>query len=126
MNAYQSNQDDEREFERITNQLQHKRWWGRDPKHGSELINQLLSKKGYGQTNASALLEQHWAETVGQTLGGKCQPGVLRRGTLEIIVQNSSVLQEITFQKRTILKALQKRLQSMDIADLKFKVGPLS
>jgi len=126
MNAYQSNQDDEREFERIANQLQQKRWWGRDPKHGSELINQLLNKKGYGQTNASALLEQHWAETVGHTLNGKCQPGVLRRGTLEVIVQNSSVLQEITFQKRTILKALQKRLQSMDIADLKFKVGPLS
>ena len=126
MNAYQSDREDEREFERIAEQFRLRRLWGRAPKHGSELINQLLSRKGYGQTNATASLEQHWTEAVGHSLGNKCQPGVLRRGTLEIIVQNSSVLQEITFQKRKILQELQRRMQSLDIADLKFKVGPLN
>ena len=52
--------------------------------------------------------------------------GMLRRGKLEVTVANSMLVQELTFQKPDLLKALRERLPDETIRDLRFRVGAVS
>ena len=120
-----SPEDDASEFAWLMRRHEKKRFYSRDPKHGSKLINQLMARKGYGQTNKAAGLQQFWQDAVGESLAGKSQAGAIKGKRLEVTVENSSVMQELTFQKRKILKKLQASLNNDGLSDLRFKVGPL-
>jgi hypothetical protein len=49
----------------------------------------------------------------------------LNRGTLEVLVKNSVVLQEITFQKATILGKLRERPEWRTLHEIRFRVGTI-
>lgn len=118
-------EDDAREMDWLTKRYEKKKFWNREPKHGSRLINQLMARKGYGQTNQASELQQHWNDAVGKNLAGRSSAGAIKGKRLEVTVENSSVLQELTFQKRRIIKKLQNSLKNESLTDLRFKVGPL-
>ncbi len=44
---------------------------------------------------------------------------------LEVFVENSTLLQELTFQKQSLLAAIAGRLPDQKIRDLKFRLGPI-
>ena len=51
-------------------------------------------------------------------------PGGLRRGVLEILVDNAVLLQELAhYQKRRLLEKIRQRLPGMPINDLRFRAG---
>jgi hypothetical protein len=50
----------------------------------------------------------------------------VRRGVLEVLVGNSTLAQELGFQKKSLVKRLAELLPEEKIRDLKFRVGPLS
>ena len=120
-----SAREDEREFDWLTRRYEKKRFWNREPKHGWKLINQLMARKGYGQTNQTTALQDHWNQAVGKSFAGKSLAGAIKGKRLEVTVENSIVMQELTFQKRRIIKKLQASLNNESVDDLKFKVGPL-
>ena len=120
-----NSEDDVREMDWLTKRYKKKRFWNREPKHGSKLINQLMARKGYGQTNQATQLQRHWEEAVGNNLAERSSAGKIKAKRLEVTVENSSVLQELTFQKRKIIRKLQTSLKNETLTDLKFKVGPL-
>ena len=49
--------------------------------------------------------------------------GLLRRGTLEVVVANSTLVQELGFQKRMLLRKLAVLLPDEGIENLRFRVG---
>jgi hypothetical protein len=49
--------------------------------------------------------------------------GAVRRGTLEVLVANSTLLQELGFQKKALLESLGQLLPDEKIQNLRFKVG---
>ena len=49
--------------------------------------------------------------------------GGLRRGTLEVVVTNSTLMQELGFQKADLLETLTRLLPDQGIKDLRFRVG---
>ena len=51
------------------------------------------------------------------------QPGRTRRGVLEITVRNSTIMQELVFQKTELIQTLTDRLPEAKISDLRFRVG---
>jgi hypothetical protein len=51
------------------------------------------------------------------------QPTRLNRGVLEVAVGNSAALQELTFQKRQLLKALQQTQIGAQVRDLRFRIA---
>jgi hypothetical protein len=53
------------------------------------------------------------------------RPRQLSRGVLEVIVSNSTLMQELGFQKAMLLKALEKLLPDGGIKNLRFRVGNL-
>ena len=85
-----------------------------------------MSKKGYGETIANNELSELWIAAAGAKLASRTRIGTIRRGKLEIIVENSAVLQELTFQKRQILKTIKETDNEHGINDIRFKVGPIS
>ena len=49
----------------------------------------------------------------------------MRRGTLEVIVANSTLVQELGFQKNALLQSLAELLPDEGIENLRFRVGSI-
>src|SRR5262245_57858972 len=95
------------------------------PKPMAQAISQLLAKKGYAQIQTAATCEAAWREAVGVKLAASTRPGNVKRGVLEVLVSNSSVLQELAFLKSKAVKALTKLVPEQRIRDVRFRVGTI-
>ena len=95
------------------------------PQSIGNLLAQVLAKRGYARQSASASFDDAWREAAGATLAKLTRPGNVRRGALEVIVSNSTLLQEMTFQKAELLQRLQALLPDEKIRDLRFRIGPV-
>jgi len=102
-----------------------RRAYARRPKKIADVLAQLITKKGYGRTEANAALEEAWRTAAGETLARASRPGKVSRGRLEVLVTNSTTIQEFSFAKRRILAQLEKLIPDARIRDLRFRVGPI-
>jgi len=74
---------------------------------------------------AGAAYEAAWSEAAGPLAAQYSRIGQLRRGTLEVVVANSTLIQELTFQKGGLLKSLARLLPDQPIQDLRFRLGAI-
>jgi predicted nucleic acid-binding Zn ribbon protein len=88
-----------------------------------DVVARLMVRRGYGRELSSAIEEEVWRQAVGEVLAQHSRPGQTRRGVLQITVRNSTVLQELIFQKSELLQTLAERLPDAGIRDLRFRVG---
>ncbi|MCR9119902.1 MAG: DUF721 domain-containing protein [bacterium] len=108
-------------IENICREIAQKQYTPRGAKPVREAMTQLFARKGYGRIIENSQFEQLWADTVGDRFAKLSRPGVVRRGVLEVTVKSSSVTQELTFQKKSIVKKLAAAGEK--IRDLRFRVG---
>ena len=102
-----------------------RRHYARRPKKIADVLAQLITARGYGRIQADADFTAAWQEAAGPLLARFTRPGQIRRGQLEITVANSTIVQELTFQKQRILAALQAAMSDANIRDLRFRLGPV-
>src|SRR5262245_37323364 len=95
------------------------------PKQVRDVFSQLLAKRGYAQVQTAAGCESAWREAVGESLASHTRPGNVKRGVLEVLVRNSSVLQELAFVKAKAIKTLTKLIPDHHIRDVRFRVGTI-
>lgn len=97
------------------------------PERLADILSELFAARGYARRTARSELETAWEAAAGERTAQHTRVGSLRRGVLEILVDHSVLLQELSqFQKPTLLAALRKRISSGKILDLKFRqVGSL-
>ncbi len=95
------------------------------PQRVAEVVSRLLTKRGYTNVQAKSELESVWQAAAGPTIAKHTRPGSISRGTWEILVRNSSLIQELSFQQTQILRAVQQAVPQHKIAKLKFRVGPI-
>lgn len=93
------------------------------PQPIGDVLGELLARRGYGRVQSAARLAAAWSETVGPAWSPQSWPGSIRRGVLEVCVANSTLLQEMSFQKAELLAGLVARLPDERIRDLRFRVG---
>ncbi|MEZ6069216.1 MAG: DUF721 domain-containing protein [Pirellulales bacterium] len=93
------------------------------PKAIADVLGELMARRGYGRVQAHDALAEAWARAVGSDVAGSTRVGAFRRGTLEVVVAHSTLVQELAFQKVAILKQLGKLLPEHAISDLRFRVG---
>jgi hypothetical protein len=74
---------------------------------------------------SNAALTQAWNAAAGHT-AARSRAGNVRGGKLEIIVANSTLLQELTFRSEELLCALRRHLPQLALTGLRFRVGPVS
>ncbi|MFT7644070.1 MAG: hypothetical protein ACI9G1_005836 [Pirellulaceae bacterium] len=116
---------DEQIIDRLASDVQKKQYY-RPAVKIDNIISALMSRRGYAQQKSNEALQQAWAAAAGKRLANECRVGNLKRGVLEVFVSNSTVLQEITFQKRRIVKKLKETTVCEKLKDVKFRIGALS
>ncbi|MCC9654770.1 DUF721 domain-containing protein [Rhodopirellula halodulae] len=92
------------------------------PRAIGSLISQLMSRRGYASVGAESALTSTIQSAVDSQIANSFRVGKLQRGVLMIYAVDSVVMQELTFQKRRILKKLAKEHPQAKINDLRFKV----
>src|SRR5262249_36196397 len=102
------------------------------PPAGPELLKEVLGRlfaaRGWGRRQERLHIERAWAEAVAAALGHELEPHTrvlgLRRGILEIEVDNAVLLQELAhFHKRRLLEQLRGRLAGTPVNDLRLRAG---
>ncbi|MEO1524653.1 MAG: DUF721 domain-containing protein [Planctomycetota bacterium] len=86
------------------------------------LVSQLISRRGYAEIAATDQFHSVIASVVGKSISEQVTVGKLRRGVLAVFATDSVIVQELTFQKRSILSRLAKELPEANVNDLRFKV----
>ena len=99
-----------------------RRFFAGRPKRIDNVLAQVVQRRGYAQVRATGERDEAWQNAVGE-LASTTRVGALRRGTLEILVGNSLMMQELTFRKEELLKKLQTALPDAGIKQLRFRVG---
>ena len=97
----------------------------RRAKPAAMLINHLLARKGYGQTESQTDLQTTWQQVVGTKWKNKTMASAIRRGVLDVVVTNSAALQQLNFAKKKLLKGIQEQLPQNKIQNIKFRVGKI-
>jgi predicted nucleic acid-binding Zn ribbon protein len=97
---------------------------GRGPQPIAEVLTRLMTRKGYANFQTSCEWTEAWRQVSGSQ-AAHSRTGKFNRGVLEVIVRNSTVLQELTFRKKHLMQALQERIPQISIKELRFRVGSI-
>lgn len=89
-----------------------------------DVLSRLMARRGYARLQAAAELEQCWTQACGP-LATSCRCGHVRQGRLEVIVENSVVLQELTFRKAELVERLQQLAPHHGVRDLRLRIGAI-
>lgn len=97
----------------------------RGPQTIGNVLSELMARRGFARVQSTAACEDAWRQAAGEMVAKYTSVGALRRGTLEIVVANSTLVQELGFQKTALLKRLADLLPDEGIKNLRFKVGSI-
>ncbi len=95
------------------------------PEPIGNILAELMARRGFARVQSSAALEAAWRQAAGELLARYSRPGPIRRNTLEVVVANSVLLQEMTFQKSSLLSRLAALVPDCGIRDLRFRLGAI-
>ena len=95
------------------------------PRSIQSVVNTLLARTGYAQVKGNADLQEKWDEIAGAAMRGMTKTGAIKRGVLDIAVQNSAAMQELMFRKHNLVKELNEKLPGLNIRDIRFRVVDL-
>ncbi|MEN6367439.1 MAG: DUF721 domain-containing protein [Thermoguttaceae bacterium] len=95
----------------------------RGPQAIGNVLSELMARRGFARVQSAGAYEAAWREAAGAMIARYTRVGPLRRGTLEVIVANSTLVQELGFQKSQLLKNLAELLPDEGIEGLRFRVG---
>jgi predicted nucleic acid-binding Zn ribbon protein len=94
------------------------------PETLKEILSRLFTARGWGRRQGRLHLEKAWAAAVGTEYAVCTRVAGLRRGVLEVEVNNGVLLQELAqFHKRRLLDKLRTSLPGNTITDLRFRSG---
>jgi predicted nucleic acid-binding Zn ribbon protein len=93
------------------------------PQRISNILAELMARRGFARVQSTEAYEEAWRHAAGALAAQYSQVGALKRGTLEVVVANSALVQELTFQKAALVQKLASLLPNEKIRDLRFRVG---
>ena len=97
----------------------------RGPQRMADVLAELMARRGYGRVQCTEAYEEAWRQAAGPLAAQYSRVGALRRGTLEVIVSNSTLIQEFGFQQESLLEALNAALPDQEIKRLRFRLGSI-
>jgi predicted nucleic acid-binding Zn ribbon protein len=95
------------------------------PERIADILTQLMSRRGFARVQGAEAYQSAWKEAAGAVGAQYSRVGQLKRGTLEVVVANSAMIQEFGFQKAAILATLNRLLPDHNIKDLRFRQGAI-
>jgi predicted nucleic acid-binding Zn ribbon protein len=95
----------------------------KQPETIGNILSELMARRGLARVQSTEALEAAWRNAAGPLAAAYTRVGAIRRGVLEVVVANSTLAQELGFQKEDILAALQQLLPDENIKCLRFRAG---
>jgi hypothetical protein len=92
------------------------------PRSIGGLMSRLLARTGYDQQQTAGALVDAWDQAVPAVFRQASQPGLVKRGVLEVFVSHSALVQEMGFYKREILAKLTASVPGEGITDIRCRV----
>ena len=86
------------------------------------VMSRLMARTGYGREQAAGGLAAAWDRVAPAALRGASQPGLVRRGVLEVFVTHSALVQELGFHKRDLLVRLGELVPGEGITDIRCRL----
>ncbi|TWU61069.1 MULTISPECIES: DUF721 domain-containing protein [Crateriforma] len=86
------------------------------------IINQLMARRGYAQIAASEQIQNIVRQAAGPPLADSIEVGQQKAGVLFLYATDSVTLQELNFQKRRMLRKIQKEMPAANVTDLRFRI----
>lgn len=124
-----SDLDDQYEMQKAHDHFKRYRRFEKKPLAAGDLLSRLISRRGFTQDQFNDELQNAWQSTAvsvaGKNFAGKTHATVIKRGTLEILVDSSPAMQQLAFCKTKLLKQLQAELPDSQIKSIRFKVGKI-
>ena len=108
---------------RRTSQASNPRSKRSEPEKLDSLIAELMARRGYARQLTASIFDEVWTQMLAPIMAKQSKPGKLRGGILEVTVANSTILQELTFQKRNLIQMLNQKLPDQPISDIRFRIG---
>ncbi|MCX7405848.1 MAG: hypothetical protein CK530_06595 [Planctomycetaceae bacterium] len=94
----------------------------RGPTKIGSIISRLMARTGYDSQQSSSHLAAAWQQAAPASCRGASQPGLVRRGVLEVFVSHSALVQELGFQKRDVLTRLSALVPAEGITDIRCRL----
>jgi len=91
------------------------------PQRIGDILSELGARRGFARLEAAHSYDFAWKEAVGPIAAEYTAVGSLRRGTLHVVVNNSTLMQELTFKKENLLETLNTLLGDQQITDIRFR-----
>lgn len=91
------------------------------PQRIGDILSELGARRGFARLQATRTYDAAWKEAVGPIAAEYTAVGSLRRGTLHVLVNNSTLMQELTFRKEHLLETLNSLLGDQEISDIRFR-----
>ncbi|HMO13677.1 MAG TPA: DUF721 domain-containing protein [Pirellulaceae bacterium] len=110
----------ELEFEYRAAEIIRNQRFQRRPKTAGQLINALIASSGFAATKQNEQIEQAWFEVVGEKIAKNTRLGSIRKGKLQVYLQNASVKQHLTMIKSELISALKQRIPG--VTDIQLNV----
>lgn len=120
-----SKPDSENEFEKTVEVVRRRQWKRKPTQDAAAIVARVMNKRSVAGGLAAHKLTQIWQTAIGTIHGPQTQVVAVRRGVLEVIVANSSVHQQLVFQKKQILVKLNKADYATPIKDIRYRVGQI-
>ncbi len=95
------------------------------PQAIGDVLAELMARRGFNRVEAAEVLETAWVKAAGTLAAKYTRVAGIRRGKLEVVVANSTLMQELVFQKAALRKTLSEELPDEQIQDLRFRVGKI-
>lgn len=96
------------------------------PQRIGDVLAQLLARRGYARVRSGGACAEAWRQAAGERLASSTRATGVRRGVLEVLVENSTLVQEMNFEKRALISRLAELLPDENIRDVRFRVGPVT
>ena len=94
----------------------------RAPQPIAEVLSRLMTRRGYANVQIAYEWVEVWKQAAGK-FASRTRPGKFSGGVLEVVIQDSATLQEMTFQKKKLLAAIGELAPEFKVKELRFKVG---
>ena len=97
----------------------------RGPVPVGNVVAEILSRNGLGRPRSTEQRDAVWRNVIGEELAGMTCCGIVRRGRLDVIVANSTLMQELTFRKSELVEGLKQQLPELEVQDIRFRIGQM-
>ena len=118
--------ESELDFQNAAELTQQRRIYKRKPKTAKYLINNIIARRGIAAEKSNQKLQNTWDSIVGMDLANQTKVASVKRGVLEVIVANSSVMQFLSFSKHEYKEQINQQMPNEEILDLRFSIGRIS